>query len=134
MQSAIFAVGDEPYLLWEEDVAARTRDFLDGLDPKQNYCFSLARTVGSGDIEVIVVDQIVHRVDRLKVALHAAGFIATLSTEAASLLDGHLEYDIEFLPGDWSRQHVEEALAAIFLERNGLTVNGRAIRRDISRT
>ncbi|MGO4391159.1 hypothetical protein AB4Z46_07365 [Variovorax sp. M-6] len=34
MQSAIFAVGNEPYLLWEQDVAERTRDFLDGLDPE----------------------------------------------------------------------------------------------------
>lgn len=34
MQQAIFAVGDEPYLLWEEDVAGRTREFLDGLDPE----------------------------------------------------------------------------------------------------
>lgn len=32
MQSAIFAVGDEPYLLWEEDVSACARDFLGGLD------------------------------------------------------------------------------------------------------
>lgn len=34
MQQAIFAVGDEPYLLWEVDVAERTREFLDGLDPE----------------------------------------------------------------------------------------------------
>lgn len=33
MESAIFAVGDEPYCLWEEDVAARTREFLSGFDP-----------------------------------------------------------------------------------------------------
>jgi hypothetical protein len=34
MQNTIFAVGDEPYLLWEEDVKDRTRDFLEGLDPE----------------------------------------------------------------------------------------------------
>lgn len=34
MKSVIFAVGDEPYCLWEEDVAKRTHDFLDGLDPE----------------------------------------------------------------------------------------------------
>lgn len=34
MQQAIFAVGDEPYLLWEEDVSERARDFLSGLDPE----------------------------------------------------------------------------------------------------
>lgn len=34
MKSAIFAVGDEPYCLWESDVDERTRDFLAGLDPE----------------------------------------------------------------------------------------------------
>lgn len=34
MKSAIFAVGNEPYCLWEMDVAQRTRDFLTGLDPE----------------------------------------------------------------------------------------------------
>ncbi len=34
MQQAIFAVGDEPYLLWEEDVSKCARDFLAGVDPE----------------------------------------------------------------------------------------------------
>ena len=33
MQSSVFAVNDEPYCLWEVDLSARTRAFLDGLDP-----------------------------------------------------------------------------------------------------
>ncbi|SDE61683.1 hypothetical protein SAMN05444679_12641 [Variovorax sp. CF079] len=93
-------------------------------DPAQNYCFSLAREVDSDVIEVMVVDQVVHRVDRLEVALNATGFKATLSTAAASQLDGHREYDIEFLPGDWSRQTVEEALTAIFRGKEGLSASG----------
>lgn len=93
-------------------------------DPKQDYCFSLARRVDSSDIEVMVVDQVVHRVDQLEVALHASGLVATLSTQAASLLDGHSKYEIEFLPGNWSRQSVEEALAAILRGKDGLTVSG----------
>lgn len=32
MKPTIFAVGDEPYCLWEIDVSERTRDFLAGLD------------------------------------------------------------------------------------------------------
>ena len=32
MKQTIFAVGDEPYCLWDSDVAERTRDFLAGLD------------------------------------------------------------------------------------------------------
>lgn len=90
-------------------------------DPRQNYCFSLTRAFGSNDIEVMVVDQVVHRVEWLGVALHASGFSATLSMNAASLLDGHAEYDIEFLPGDWNPQTVEEALAAIFRGKEGLS-------------
>jgi hypothetical protein len=33
VQPTLFAVGDEPYCLWEDDVAERTKDFIDGLDP-----------------------------------------------------------------------------------------------------
>jgi hypothetical protein len=32
MKQTIFAVGDEPYCLWENDVGERTREFLAGLD------------------------------------------------------------------------------------------------------
>lgn len=109
--------------------ASANSDVYDGMayiychDPAQNYCFSLTRTVDSDDIEVMVVDQVVHRVDRLDVALHASGFKATFSTEVASLLDGHLEYVIEFLPGDWSRQTIEQALTAIFRGKDGLSAS-----------
>ncbi|HCN72860.1 MAG TPA: hypothetical protein DIS96_14560 [Pusillimonas sp.] len=42
------------------------RDTYDGMAyPKQNYCFSFNRMVGSSDIEILVVEQVVHRVDRL---------------------------------------------------------------------
>jgi len=33
MQSSVFAVNDEPFCLWEVDLAARNRAFLDGIDP-----------------------------------------------------------------------------------------------------
>ena len=33
MQSSAFAVNDVPYCLWEIDLTARTRSFLDGIDP-----------------------------------------------------------------------------------------------------
>ena len=32
MQSSLFAVNDEPFCLWEVDLAARNREFLDGMD------------------------------------------------------------------------------------------------------
>lgn len=109
--------------------ASANSDAYDGMayiycrDLGQNYCFSLTRAVGSDDIEVMVVDQVVHRVDRLEVALQASGFRATLSMDAALMLDGHSEYDIEFLPGDWNHQAIEEALLAIFRGKAGLTAS-----------
>lgn len=33
MQFQCFAVGDEPYCLWEDDLSIQTKDFLKGLDP-----------------------------------------------------------------------------------------------------
>lgn len=33
MQSSIFAINDEPFCLWEVDLAERNRAFLDGIDP-----------------------------------------------------------------------------------------------------
>lgn len=50
MQQAIFAVGDEPYLLWEEDVSERARDFLSGLDPEY-FSYVLKVHATSGDEE-----------------------------------------------------------------------------------
>lgn len=48
MQSSIFTVNDSPYCLWEVDVAARNRTFLDGLDPE--YFFYLLETyIGTED-------------------------------------------------------------------------------------
>ena len=50
MQQAIFAVGDEPYLLWERDVAECTRDFLAGVDP-EFFSYVLKAHAASGDEE-----------------------------------------------------------------------------------
>jgi len=42
MQNSIFLVNDEPYCLWEFDLAARTREFLKGLDPDYfEYCLNV---------------------------------------------------------------------------------------------
>jgi hypothetical protein len=50
VQQAIFAVGDEPYLLWEEDVSERARDFLAGIDP-EFFSYVLKTHASSGDEE-----------------------------------------------------------------------------------
>lgn len=50
MQQAIFAVGDEPYLLWEEDVSQCARDFLAGVDP-EFFSYLLKAHAASSDEE-----------------------------------------------------------------------------------
>lgn len=97
-------------------------------DPVQNYCFSLSRKASSDWIEVMVVDQVVHRVVELQVALNPDGFKATLNAEAAVMLDGHSDYDIEFLPGGASHETVEAALNMIFQGKGGLSVSDGVLR------
>ena len=42
MENCIFVVNDEPYCLWEENLTAKTREFLAGLDPGYfDYCLSV---------------------------------------------------------------------------------------------
>jgi hypothetical protein len=78
--------------------ASADSDSYDGMtyiycyDPRQGYCFSLTCTVGADDIEVMVVDQVIHRVDWLPNPLfhrtytksRVARRIQTLSVEASS--------------------------------------------------
>ncbi|SEK14341.1 MULTISPECIES: hypothetical protein [unclassified Variovorax] len=95
-------------------------------DPLQDYCFSLIRKTDSSGIEVMVVDQIVRRVDHLDVDLGISGFTATLSQDDAASLDGYIEYRIEFLPGDWEWQTIRNSLAVIFREKTGLVIVDQA--------
>ena len=95
-------------------------------DPKQNYCFSLSREADSNVIEVMVADQVVHRVVDLAVVSTAHGFVATLSDEAAARLDGHRRYEIVSLPPSASQDVIGAALDAIFRGKGGLTAGRSA--------
>jgi hypothetical protein len=48
MEATIFVVNEEPYCLWERDVAARNLEFLNGLDPDY-YEYSLKIHVDADD-------------------------------------------------------------------------------------
>ncbi|ROZ69402.1 hypothetical protein [Ramlibacter sp. WS9] len=63
MQQAIFAVGDEPYSLWEEDIFVRAVDFLDGLDP-EFFTYLLKAHQGASDEQRAAVG--------IRLALHHA--------------------------------------------------------------
>jgi hypothetical protein len=63
MQQAMFAVGDEPYLLWEEDVSKCARDFLEGVDP-EFFSYLLKAHAATGDEQRAAVG--------IRLALHHA--------------------------------------------------------------
>ncbi|MDR7306509.1 transcriptional repressor [Rhodoferax saidenbachensis] len=92
-------------------------------DPELNYCFSLTRSPDSEDVEVMVVDQRVRRVLGLRLELSKEGFVAHLEPSIAAELDGHTEYEIEFLSTPQGVGLVEAALQTIFREKDGLVVN-----------
>ena len=48
MKAKAFAVGDEPYLLWDQDVPERTRVFLSGLDAEY-FSYILRTNESTGD-------------------------------------------------------------------------------------
>ncbi len=48
MKAAAFVVGDEPYLLWDEDVSERTRDFLSGFDAEY-FDYVIRANTNTGD-------------------------------------------------------------------------------------
>lgn len=50
MKAAAFVVGDEPYLLWDEDVPERARDFLSGFDPDY-FSYVIGANTNTGDDE-----------------------------------------------------------------------------------
>jgi hypothetical protein len=91
-------------------------------DPNRSYCFSLTRQIGSDEIEVMVVDQIFRRVNQLNVILSPTGLRATLDPEIASKLDGHVEYEVEFLGQNLEPHTVEEAARAVFRGKSGLSI------------
>lgn len=90
-------------------------------DKTKDYCFSLTRLPDSEEIEVMVLDQINHRVNDLSVVLNQSSIEVTLSKEASSNLDGHASYTIAFEPLKTDINELRRALEKIFEEKNGFT-------------
>ncbi|MEJ5149505.1 hypothetical protein [Comamonas sp. MYb396] len=92
------------------------RDFTSG------YWFSISRISEFADPEVMVKDQLSHRGGVIAVELHSQSFRATLSEAAATALDGHREYVVEFPASQYVS--VRAALEAIFHGANSLHILG----------
>lgn len=61
MKAVAFAVGDEPYLLWDEEVEERTRDFLSGLDPEYfSYVIQVNTNTGNNERESVAIRLALH--------------------------------------------------------------------------
>lgn len=94
-------------------------------DVETAYWFSLSRAVDSDAIEVMVSDQLSYH-DEVSVTLSATGMLAKLSDAAASALDGHNEYAIEFHPATQDLASIRQALEVIFRGKPGLLLKTSA--------
>lgn len=91
-------------------------------DVTSGYWFSISRFSEFDDPEVMVKDQLNHRGGVIAVELHSQSFRATLSEAAATALDGHREYVVEFSESQYVS--VRAALEAIFHGSNSLHILG----------
>jgi len=90
-------------------------------DREKNYCFSLSRFPEEDEIEVMVLDQINHKVANLSVELRGSTLNVALDNSLAAHLDGHTSYTIGILGVEGpKRDHLCDALRKIFEGKDGL--------------
>lgn len=94
-------------------------------DKGKNYCFSLSRFPDEDEIDVMVLDQINHKVDDLSVRLEEKILTVNLDGGVATQLDGHTTYTIALLDIDGvGLLSLHDALRKIFEGKNGLQIAG----------
>jgi hypothetical protein len=90
-------------------------------DKEKNYCFSLSRFPEEDEIEVMVLDQINHKVRDLSVELRGSTMSVTLDESLAARLDDHLMYTINIASAEGAdRGLLCTALSKIFEGKYGL--------------
>lgn len=90
-------------------------------DRDKNYCFSLSRFPEEDEIEVMVLDQINHKVGDLSVELRGSTLSVSLDKSVAAQLDGHHTYTINITGAEGSENEtLHAALRKIFEGKNGL--------------
>ncbi|PXX42680.1 transcriptional repressor [Undibacterium pigrum] len=98
--------------------------FLYCYDKQKNYCFSLSRLPDEDYIEIMVLDQVIHRVQDLDFRLQADNILVCLDNATAAELDHIAEYRIQFQLPEESRDSLIAALQAIFAGKQGLQIDG----------
>lgn len=88
-------------------------------DQAKNYCFSLTRFPDSEEIEIMVHDQVNHRVNDLRVDLNFNSIDVALSNEVSKNLDGHASYSILFNPSETDINELDKAFKKIFEGKSG---------------
>lgn len=83
------------------------------------YCLSLSRRPDAALVEVMVVDQVVHRTAGVAAELHADRLVVGLSPSAAASLDHIVAYVVPLSMDAEELRELDAALTAIF------TVAGR---------
>lgn len=92
-------------------------------DAETAYWFSLSRAVDSDAVEVMVSDQLAYVGDVPCVTVTPSSIRTQLSPSAASMLDGHLEYLVEFHPESHDIDSICATLKVIFRGKSGLLLN-----------
>jgi hypothetical protein len=78
------------------------------------YCLSLSRQPDAALIEVMVVDQVVHRTAEVAAELHPDMLVIGLSPSAAASLDGIVAYVVPLSVDAEELRALDAALATIF--------------------
>jgi hypothetical protein len=81
---------------------------------RSGYCLSLCRHPDAALIEVMIVDQRVHRTADVRAALYPDKLVVRLSPSAAASLDGTEEYVVPLSVEPDELRELDAALATIF--------------------
>lgn len=81
---------------------------------RSGYCLSLSRYPDANVVEVMVVDQRVHRTSEVTAALYTDKLVVGLAPSVAAYLDGVAEYVVPLSVNLDELLELDAALAAIF--------------------
>ncbi|MFJ2986817.1 transcriptional repressor [Collimonas sp. NPDC087041] len=93
--------------------------YLYCFDKQKNYCFSLSRFPSEEEIEIMVSDQINHKVTDLSVELRGGTISVCFDRITATKLDGEMNYQIHIQDFDDRKTVILAALQKIFEGKTG---------------
>ncbi len=81
---------------------------------ESGYCLSLCRMPDGELVEVMVLDQIIHKTREVAVTLSRDELRVTVSPDAAAHFDGITDYTVPLAASEVELRELDEALSAIF--------------------